>query len=356
MGASSGIGRATALAFAERGAAVVVSARNTDGLASLVNQIRMMGGEAMAVPADVTDQKQVKQVAEQAYRQYGHLDTWVHLAGVSIYAPFEETTPEEFKQVVDVNLVGQANGAWAALPFMKKSGGGTLIHVSSVEGKISLPYTSAYAASKHGVIGLIDALRLELMKEKANVHVVNVMPASINTPFFNKALTKLGVLPKGMPPIYDPDEVAQAIVEAAEHPERDVYAGGAGKLMAMNQKIAPKAMDAFLLKTAFEGQKTRQSKSSKAPNAVFEPIEGYNRVRGEFDKMGNRVTPGQGTSSPAAGGASIPWLLGVAGALIGAVYLASRNSRQQGNTPASAAGGVTPSPQRTSEYEPMRTP
>jgi short-subunit dehydrogenase len=323
----------------------------------------MMGGEAMAVPADVTDEKQVKAVAERAYRAYGHLDTWVHLAGVSVYAPFEETTPEEFKQVIDVNLIGQANGAWAALPYMKKSGGGTLIHVSSVEGQISLPYTSAYAASKHGLIGLIDALRLELMKEKANVHVVNIMPASINTPFFNKALTKLGVLPKGMPPIYDPEEVVEKIVEAAEHPERDMYAGGAGKLMTMQQKMAPKSMDAFLLKTAFEGQKTRQPKSQKAPNALFEPVQGYNRIRGEFDKMGNRVAPGQGTKPSDEKGGLSSWLLIIAGVILGAVYLATRNKNmsqdQHGNMQSSMSGNMSSMPSvgtPISDYEPLRTP
>lgn len=149
FGASSGIGRATALRFAERGAKVVVSARSTEGLESLVEEIRSQGGEATAIPADATDFGQVRAVAAWAVQQYGRLDTWVHAAAVTVYATFEETTPEEFRRMLDVNLMGQVHGAKAALPYLRE-GGGALILISSVEAIRALPYNSAYAASKHG--------------------------------------------------------------------------------------------------------------------------------------------------------------------------------------------------------------
>jgi NAD(P)-dependent dehydrogenase (short-subunit alcohol dehydrogenase family) len=153
MGASSGIGRETALRFARKGAKVMVSARGEEGLDSLVEEIRAEGGEATAVVADTSDFGQVEAVADRAVEQYGRLDTWVHLAAVGLFATFEQTTPEEFERVVDVNLMGQVYGAMAALPHLKREGRGASIHISSVEAKRSFPFHSAYGASKHGIDG-----------------------------------------------------------------------------------------------------------------------------------------------------------------------------------------------------------
>ena len=153
MGASSGIGRETALRFARKGAKVMVSARGEEGLDSLVEEIRAEGGEATAVVADTSDFGQVEAVVDRAVEQYGRLDTWVHLAAVGLFATFEQTTSEEFERVVDVNLMGQVYGAMAALPHLKREGRGALIHISSVEAKRSFPFHSAYGASKHGIDG-----------------------------------------------------------------------------------------------------------------------------------------------------------------------------------------------------------
>lgn len=284
MGASSGIGRETALRFARRGAKVVVSARNQDGLETLVREIRAAGGTATPVVADVTDFAQVKAVADEAVAQYGRLDTWAHLAGVSLYATFAESTPEEFKRVIEVNLVGQAYGAMAALPHLKREGRGALIHVSSIESQLAFPYQSAYAASKHGIPGFLDALRLELRHEGIPISVTNIMPAGINTPFFNKARTKLGVKPTAPPPIYQPGTVADQIVYAAEHPVRDMIAGGAGKVFVQTKKISPLLMDRLLLLIGFASQKTDEPKSVQGANNLFAPVQGQNRVEGDFSQ------------------------------------------------------------------------
>jgi NAD(P)-dependent dehydrogenase (short-subunit alcohol dehydrogenase family) len=281
-GASSGIGRETARQFAARGAQVVVAARSQSGLDSLVDEIKAQGGKALAVTADVTKFDQVKALAEKAVEAYGRIDTWVHLAAVSIYATFEQTRPEEFKQVIDVNLTGQAYGAMAALPFIKREGRGALIHVSSVEAKRALPYQSAYAASKHGVDGMLEALRMELKHEGLPISVTNIMPASINTPFFNKARTRLGVKPQGVPPFYEPEIVAQAIGYAAEHPTRDLIVGGVGKLVELGQRISPSLMDYLLSFASFRMQRSPEPKSADAPNNMFKPIKGYNQVEGDF--------------------------------------------------------------------------
>lgn len=290
VGASSGIGRETALQFAREGAKVVVSARNQAGLDSLVEEIRQAGGEATAIAADVRDFKQVQAIADQAIQQYGRLDTWVHLAAVELYASFEQTTPEEFKQIIDVNLMGQVFGAMVALPHLKREGRGALIHVSSVEAIRALPLQSAYASSKHGINGFLESLRVELMHDKVPVSVTEVQPASINTPFFDKARTKLGVKPMGAPPLYAPADVAKVILYVAEHPTRDIVVGDAGKAIALMQRVSPQLVDAYMLRSGFEAQRTDKPKSEDAPDNLYEPISGYDQVNGEFPTQPSLTT------------------------------------------------------------------
>lgn len=283
-GASSGIGRETALRCARRGAKVVVSARSQAGLDSLVEEIKQNGGEATAIVADVSEFDQVQSLADRAVAAYGRIDTWVHAAAVGMYATFEQTTPEEFKRIIDVDLMGQVYGAMVALPVLKREGRGALIMISSVEAKRALPYHSAYAAAKHGIDGFLQALRLELRKEGAPISVTQVMPATINTPFFSKARTKLGVKPVGVPPIYHPRTVANVILYAAEHPSRDLIAGGAGMSMIATQRLSPRVMDAFLMRAGFRLQKTNEKKSENAPDNLYEPLEGDYRTEGDFSR------------------------------------------------------------------------
>ena len=282
MGASSGIGRETALRFAERGAKVVVSARSEKGLASLVEEIQDKGGEAIAIPADVSEFEQVKAVADGAVEVYGRLDTWVHLAAVLLVASVEDTSPEEFERVVDVNLMGQVYGAMAALPHIKREGRGALIHVSSMGAKRSIPLQSAYCASKHGIDGFLESLRVELQHEKLPISVTQVMPATINTPLFDKARTKLGVKPVAPPPIYQPRIVCEAILHAAENPTRDLVVGGAAKAVILTQQLSPRLLDALLRVRGFEVHYTSEPKSEDAPDNLFEPIEDHNVVEGSF--------------------------------------------------------------------------
>jgi NAD(P)-dependent dehydrogenase (short-subunit alcohol dehydrogenase family) len=283
MGASSGIGRESALRFARRGAKVVVSARGEEGLASLVSEIRTEGGEATAVVADTSDFEQVKAVADRAVEGYGRLDTWVHLAGVGLFATFEQTTPEEFARVIDVNLMGQVYGAMAALPHLKREGRGALIHVSSVEAKRSFPFHSAYGASKHGMDGFLEALRVELKHEGWPISVTQVLPGTINTPFFDKGRTKLGVKPVGIPPIYEPETVANVIVYAAENPARDLVSGGAARALILNQRLSPRMLDAVLATRAgFSPQKTDEPRSEDDPDTLYGPIPGHDTARNGF--------------------------------------------------------------------------
>lgn len=285
VGASSGIGRETALQFAKKEAKVVVAARSQTGLDSLVEEIRSFGGDAIAVVADVADFDQVKAIADKTVEHFGRLDTWVHAAATGMFAYFENIAPEEFKRVIEVNLLGQIYGAKVALPHLRREGQGALIHVSSVEAHVSLPLQSAYAASKHGIEGFLDSLRVELMHEGVPISVTNIMPSVINTPFYNKGKTKLGVKPTGVPPYYQPNLVAEAIVYAAEHPTRDLLVGDTGRILDFVHKVSPHLSDALLNLVAIKGQQTKTTKYEGDPNNLYEPIEGYNKAEGDFSQL-----------------------------------------------------------------------
>ena len=284
VGASSGIGREAAVAFADRGARVVVAARGGRALDSLVGEIRARGGETTAVVADASDPEQMEIVAGRAVEEYGGLDTWVHLASVSIFSPFEKITPEEFRRVVEVDLLGQAYGAMAALPHIKRRGGGALVHVTSVLGRRSVPLQSPYCASKHGVVGMLESLRVELRREGWPIGVTNVMPASINTPFFDKARTKLGRRPMSLPPVYPPRAVAGALLYAAERAPRDIVVGGAGKAMLLNQRLSPRLMDAIMGPMGYRWQQMEEPKPEDAPDYLYEPMEEDERIEGSLGR------------------------------------------------------------------------
>ena len=282
VGASSGIGRETALQFAKRNAKVVVSARTESGLASLVDEITALGGDAIAIPADVAEFDQVKSIVDKTIDRYGRLDTWVHAAGTGIIAPFEQVTPEEFKRVIDVNLMGSVYGAMVAMPHLRETGRGAFIAVSSVEARRSMPLQSAYSASKHGMEGFLDSLRSELKQEGFPISITNILPSVINTPFYNKARTKLGVMPTGIPPYYQPSLVAEAILHAAENPTRDMIVGDVGRVIDLLQKLVPDLTDTLVGAIAVPGQRTERIKATDDPNNLFEPIEGYDTTTGDF--------------------------------------------------------------------------
>ena len=288
VGASSGIGRESALRFAKKGAKVAVAARSQSGLDSLVKEIESLGGEAIAITADVADFSQVQAIAQKTVERFGRLDTWVHTAATSVFAKFEQITPEEFKRVIEVNLMGQVYGAMAALPHLRQEGRGALIHITSVEARRSLPLQSAYSASKHGIEGFLESLRVELKHDGVPISVTNVMPATIDTPFYNKGLTKLGVQPTGIPPYYQPDIVADAIVYVAEHPTRDMIVGDVGRALDVMQKLSPGLVDTLLTLIGVEGQYTKIPKLESDPSNLYEPIEGYDRSTGDY---GDKTIP-----------------------------------------------------------------
>lgn len=281
MGASSGIGRATALRFAEQGARVVVAARGEPGLRSLVAEITDSGGSASAKIADVTDAAQVHAVADHAVATYGRVDTWVQMAGVLLVAAFDDTSPAEFARVLEVNLLGQVHGAKAALPKLRQAGG-TFISISSMGARRSIPLQTAYCASKHGVDGFLEALRVELQRDRVPVGVTQILPAAIDTPLFDNARTRIGVKPVAPPPAYPARIVTDAIVHAAVHPRRDIVAGGAARALLTAQAWAPSVVDVLLRRFGYELHDTGEPKSRDAPDNLDGPLTRHDTVEGSI--------------------------------------------------------------------------
>ena len=241
-GASSGIGLATAKIAADQGAKLVLAARDESSLKEIADELNRRGGKAIHVMADVGDRKQVQAIADRALEHFGGFDTWVNDAGVSIYGHIEEISDEDHRRLFDTNFWGVVYGSQIALKHLRANGG-ALINLGSVASDMSLPLQGMYSASKHAIKGFTDALRLELEEQHAPVSVTLIKPTSIATPFAQHAKNYTTRKPTLPPPLYKPEDVARAILYAARHPVRDIYVGGAGKVMATLNKNFPSAMD-----------------------------------------------------------------------------------------------------------------
>ena len=282
FGASSGIGRLTALEMARRGARVCAAARSIEGLKSLVQEIESFGGDAFYVEADAADFNAVKTVAEKCVGRYGRIDTWIHAAAAFLFASVERTDPEEYRRMIEVNLLGQIYGAKAALPYLKKNGG-ALVHITSVEARRTAPYQSAYGASKHGINGFLQVLRAELAHEGAPVSVTEILPAAINTPIYQKGRNKMPFKLRPVPPIYHPQIVVDAILYAAENTVRDLIAGAAGLGVVYAERISPHMADFFSETIGFTGQQGGEKDSAEQyEDNLFAPVSGYDTVEGDF--------------------------------------------------------------------------
>jgi short-subunit dehydrogenase len=282
-GASSGIGRETAVELGRRGATVVLAARTEESLRDVAREVEAAGGRALVVPTDVAERAQVDRLARTAVERFGRIDTWINDAAVSQYATVEDSTVEEIERIIQTDLLGVVYGCKAALPIMKRQGEGTIVNVSSVLGKLSVPLQAAYCASKHGVIGFADSLRMELKREGSAVEVVTVMPGSTNTPFFDHARAKLGgKAPQPLPPVYEPAAVAHAIAHVCEHPQRDVVVGLASKLFVLASRLHPALIDRMMLLNDSGAQLQTSDRPSDSRDNLTSPSGGVQPARGSF--------------------------------------------------------------------------
>jgi NAD(P)-dependent dehydrogenase (short-subunit alcohol dehydrogenase family) len=276
-GASSGIGLVTAKHAAAAGARVVLTARNPRDLARAVEQIRLAGGRAVHLVADVADPKQVEAIADQAVREFGRIDTWVNNAAVSMYGRIMQLAVEDMRRQMDVNYWGQVYGSRTAVRQMRERGG-ALINVASALSDRAIPLQANYCAAKHAVKAFTDALRMELEEEGVPISVTLVKPASIDTPFFEKAKTHLGVEPQPVPPVYAPEVVCDVILHAAQHPLRELVAGGSGaKLSAA--RFAPRLADWYMERWTFDSQGTNTPVDGR-PDNLYAPVDDDGGERG----------------------------------------------------------------------------
>jgi NAD(P)-dependent dehydrogenase (short-subunit alcohol dehydrogenase family) len=284
-GTSSGIGRAAALAFGERGASVVLAARNEEAMQLVAGQIRAKGGEAHVVVTDVGVWQQVEHLANEALSRFGRIDTWVNNAAVNEHATVEQMTIEEIERIIQVDLMGQIYGMKAALAPMRRQRSGTIINIGSVLSTRAAPLHAAYVASKHGIAGFTDTLRMELMYERMPINLTLIMPGFIDTPLFINARSKLGVKPRPVPPVYAPEVVVEAILFAAEHPRRDMLVGGQAAFVNLLQRISPPLVDRLMVMRGlmFEQQKTNQP--DDGIDNLFQPTRGTGSIRGEWSEL-----------------------------------------------------------------------
>jgi NAD(P)-dependent dehydrogenase (short-subunit alcohol dehydrogenase family) len=281
-GASSGLGRAVARLAGSRGAKVVVTARNGPALDNCVREIEAFGAEALAVPADCAVQDEVAQVVEQAVDRFGRIDTYVANAIVTVYAETYRYEPEELRRIMDVNFFGQVYGYWAVLPHLRESRG-TFVSVQSALAYRGIPLQGGYCASKAALRNFFESARVELKKAGWGVDISVVHPAAINTPQFDRDRQKIGKQPQPVPPIYQPEPFADAVLHCCEHPVRELPVGwGAQKLM-WGQKLSPRAGDLMLLRMGWRSQHTGEDKPLDAPDNLFRTLPGDPGAHGRFD-------------------------------------------------------------------------
>lgn len=325
-GASGGVGRATARAFGEQGAAVALLARGEKGLAGAVRDVEAAGGRALAIPTDVAEFEQVEAAAKRVESELGPIDVWVNVAFTSVFAPFTKIAPAEYKRVTEVAYLGYVYGTKAALGYMLRRDRGTIVQVGSALAYRGIPLQSAYCGAKHAIQGFNEALRCELLHDKSNVHVTMVQLPAVNTPQFSWVLNRLPRHARPVPPIYEPAVVAGAIRYAAEHPRRREYwVGGSTVATLIANAVAPGVLDRYLGRTGYKSQQTQAPQAPEAPVNLWEPADGQEGhdfgPRGAFtDRSHDRSA--QTWLSHHHG------LLGVASAVVGAVAVASVGARR----------------------------
>ena len=280
-GASSGIGRATARAFAKQGAAVVLAARRGEALEEAALECTAAGGQALAVPTDVSDAEAVQELGRRAMAEFGRIDVWVNNAAVTAFAPLEEIPLEDFRRILDVNVMGYVHGARTALPYFRAQGQGVLVNVSSIVASVPQPYTHAYSMSKAAIRALSASLRQELRLEGAQgIRVCTVMPATIDTPFFDHTANYTGRKVKAMPPVYTPERVARTIVKLARRPRREAVVGPMGRNLVLQSKVAPGQVERMMAMQVDRTHLSRTKPAAASHGNLFEPAPGTGSADG----------------------------------------------------------------------------
>ena len=283
-GASAGVGRAIAREFARHGAAVALLARSRDGLAGAADDVHRLGGRALAIPTDVSDDRQVEEAVERVERELGPIDIWVNNAMVSVLSPALQMTPAEYRRVTDVTYLGYVYGTLAALRRMVPRDRGVVVQIGSALAYRSIPLQSAYCAAKHAVQGFTESLRSELIHDGSRVRLTSLQLPAVNTPQFSWIRTRMPRHPQPVPPIYQPEVIARSAYWAAHHERRDFAVGFPTVKAIVGDKFIPGWLDHYLAAIGYESQQTQEPVQPGRPDNLYAPLPGDYGARGEFSE------------------------------------------------------------------------
>lgn len=290
-GASAGLGRAIAREFAKRGARIGLLARGEDGLKGAVEDVERLGGKAISVPTDVADYAQVEAAAQAVEAAFGPIDIWVNNAMTAVFSPVSETPAEEFRRVTEVTYLGYVHGTLAALKRMRARDRGAIVQVGSALAYRAIPLQATYCAAKFAIRGFTNSLRTELMHEGSKVRVTMVQMPAMNTPQFGWVKSRLPRKPQPVPPIYQPEVAARAVVWAAHHDRREVWVGLPTVIAILGNKIAPALADWYLARTCFDSQQTEEPADPNRPDNLWHPVAGDHGAHGAFDARAHWHSP-----------------------------------------------------------------
>ncbi|HEY1261962.1 MAG TPA: SDR family oxidoreductase [Terriglobales bacterium] len=313
-GASAGLGRAIAAKFGRHGANVGLLARGHDGLEAARQEIEALGGQAIVLPADVSDAAAVEAAAAQVEEKFGPIDIWVNNAMASVFSPVKEMKPEEYKRVTEVTYLGVVYGTLAALKRMLPRDRGTIVQVGSALAYRSIPLQSAYCAAKHAIAGFTDSLRCELVHDGSAVRVTMVNMPALNTPQFDWVKSRLAHRAQPVPPIFEPEVGARAVYWAAHHDRRQVFVGGSTVAAIAGQKLAPGLLDKYLGETGYHSQQTSEPEDPNRPNNLWQPLPGDHGARGRFSARSHE------RSYELWGETHRRWVLAGLGALVAGIF------------------------------------
>ena len=282
-GASAGVGRAVARAFGEQGAKVGLVARTREALEDAAREIERAGGEALVLPLDVADAAAVERAADEVVARWGRIDVWVNDAMVSVFSPVKETKAEEYRRVTEVDYLGYVHGTKAALEHLLSRVERHVIQIGSALVYRSIPLQSAYCASKAAIRGITDSLRCELHHDGSHVKLSMVQLPAANTPQFDVVRSRLPNHPQPVPPIFQPEVIARAVLYVADHPVRELWVGWSAVKAILGQKLIPGLLDRYLGRMGYSAQQTDQPVPPGRKDDVFEPLPGDRGAHGDFD-------------------------------------------------------------------------
>jgi NAD(P)-dependent dehydrogenase (short-subunit alcohol dehydrogenase family) len=297
-GASAGVGRATVQAFAREKARIGLIARGRAGLEGALRDVERLGGRAIVLPLDVADASAIEHAATQVEEKFGPIDVWVNDAMASVFSPIKEMTPEEFRRVTEVTYLGYVYGTLAALKRMLPRDRGVIIQVGSALAYRGIPLQSAYCAAKHAIQGFCDSLRCELIHDKSHVRVTMIEMPALNTPQFCWVKSRLPRKAQPVPPIFQPEVAAEAIVYASHHPRREIFVGMPTVEAIVGNKIAPGLLDHYLARNGYDSQQHDGPEDRHRADNLWEPVDGDrdHGVHGAFDSRASSRSPQLWTS------------------------------------------------------------